>query len=72
VTKPNDLLANDVVKKYIWDKIWQFMNGFQTTWKGDFGTIYLSKLESGKKVAVKVLNKFLSEGLFYIFTTCDI
>ena len=40
--------------------------------KGDFGTIYLSKLESGKKVAMEVLNKFVNEGLLYIFTTCEI
>ena len=61
----SESIFEDVVKKYTWDEVVCLMNGptSRQIGMGGFGKVYRGKLESGKEVAVKVLDPSSRQGM---------
>jgi hypothetical protein len=57
-------MFEDVVKNYSWDQVLRMTNGptSKQLGKGGFGTVFLGKLEKGKEVAVKILDRSSQQG----------
>lgn len=57
-------IFEDVVKDYSWDQVLRMTNGptSKQLGKGGFGTVFLGKLENGKEVAVKILDRSSQQG----------
>ncbi|KAG0611742.1 hypothetical protein M758_7G161800 [Ceratodon purpureus] len=64
VFKPIDSKYEGVLKKYTWDQVSHMTNGSSSRplGRGGFGTVHLGKLENGKEVAVKILDRSSQQG----------